>query len=176
MHSRVLLHHPTPTFAPTGSWFFITICSNPRGTDQLCPPERSHALLQSATSYHHWQQWILYQFLLMPDHLHAIVGFPATSNPATTIGNWKRLTARLAGVDWQPNFFDHRIRGGGSLDQKAEYIRQNPVRAGLVNRADQWSHVLDYRIGIVGPGETSQSRGSMRKSIPTTRPPPVSGL
>jgi REP element-mobilizing transposase RayT len=173
MQNRVLLNHRTPSFVPPGAWFFITIRANPRGTDQLCLTERSAALLQSAVSYHHWQQWVLYQFLLMPDHLHAILGFPATSNPGVTLGNWKRLTTRLSGVNWQPNFFDHRIRRGESIDQKAAYVRQNPVRAGLVAQADQWPHAVDHRIWTVGPGHRPESRGSMRTSIPTVGSGPV---
>ena len=35
-------------------------------------------------------------------------------------------------------FFDHLIRHGESYAQKWEYVRQNPVRAGLVHLADEW--------------------------------------
>jgi putative transposase len=32
---------------------------------------------------------------------------------------------------WQEGFFDHLLRGGDSYAEKWEYVRQNPVRAGL---------------------------------------------
>src|SRR4030095_9854688 len=35
-------------------------------------------------------------------------------------------------------FFDHLIRHGESYSEKWEYVRQNPVRAGLVHQADDW--------------------------------------
>ena len=40
-------------------------------------------------------------------------------------------------------FFDHRLRGDESLIGKGQYIRQNPVRAGLVADKDEWHYVLD---------------------------------
>ena len=41
---------------------------------------------------------------------------------------------------WQPGFFDHVLRNDESYSQKWEYMRENPVRAGLVPRADDWQY------------------------------------
>ena len=41
---------------------------------------------------------------------------------------------------WQPGFFDHLLRSNESYDQKWEYVRQNPVRARLVNMAEEWPY------------------------------------
>jgi hypothetical protein len=54
------------------------------------------------------------------------------------VSDWKRFTARSAKVDWPENFFDHRLRGSDPLDEKAAYIRENPTRAGLVQKAEDW--------------------------------------
>jgi hypothetical protein len=43
----------------------------------------------------------------------------------------KRITAKIAGIQWQRNFFDHRLRHNESKAEKYDYICQNPVRAGL---------------------------------------------
>jgi putative transposase len=43
-------------------------------------------------------------------------------------------------VAWQRSFFDHRLRHDESESDKYEYIRQNPVRAGLVRDADEWPY------------------------------------
>lgn len=45
------------------------------------------------------------------------------------IRDLKRITARMAEIDWQRDFFDHRLRHDESLAEKFEYICQNPVRA-----------------------------------------------
>jgi hypothetical protein len=36
------------------------------------------------------------------------------------------------------SFFDHVIRHSESYSEKWEYVRQNPVRAGLATNADDW--------------------------------------
>ena len=37
-------------------------------------------------------------------------------------------------------FFDHVLRNNESYSQKREYVRENPVRAELVVRADEWPY------------------------------------
>ena len=39
---------------------------------------------------------------------------------------------------WQKGFFDHVIRSQEFYDQKWFYVRDNPVRAGLVQSAEDW--------------------------------------
>jgi putative transposase len=143
--SRKTLPHVPPAFVPTGSWFFITICCQQRGANQLCLSGISASLLADACHYHSINRWVLHLFLLMPDHLHLIVGFPTAEDMSNVIRDWKRLTARRAGINWQRNYFDHRVRPEEGLQQKTDYIRNNPVRAGLIGSAEDWPHNIDYR-------------------------------
>jgi putative transposase len=46
--------------------------------------------------------------------------------------------ANVPSPHWQKGFFDHVMRSGESYAQKWEYVRNNPVRAGLVVEADAW--------------------------------------
>jgi hypothetical protein len=41
---------------------------------------------------------------------------------------------------WQPEFFDHLLRSGESMAEKWMYVRENPVRAGLVAQAEIWPY------------------------------------
>ena len=41
---------------------------------------------------------------------------------------------------WQSGFFDHILRSDESYAGKWNYVRNNPVRAGLVATADQWPY------------------------------------
>ena len=58
------------------------------------------------------------------------------------VGFWKSYTSRkinlLGRPLWQREFFDHVLRSNESYSQKWNYIRDNPVRAGLVSSADDW--------------------------------------
>jgi len=42
--------------------------------------------------------------------------------------------------------FDHILRNDESYTQKWEYVRENPVRAGLVPRADDWPYQGEFVI------------------------------
>ncbi len=77
----------------------------------------------------------------MPDHAHALVSCPRTEDLAKVMTASKRHTARHAGIDWKKGFFDHRLRTDESFDEKAFYIRQNPVRVGLITDASDWPHI-----------------------------------
>jgi hypothetical protein len=50
-----------------------------------------------------------------------------------------------SGPVWEEESFDHVLRSDESLKEKAEYIRQNPVRRGLVQKPE------DYRWLWVNP-------------------------
>jgi hypothetical protein len=41
---------------------------------------------------------------------------------------------------WQPGFFDHILRSDQSYAEKWNYVRDNPVRVGLVKSADNWRY------------------------------------
>jgi putative transposase len=79
----------------------------------------------------------------MPDHLHMLIGVPGNAQLSRLIRDFKRITARMAKIDWQRNFFDHRLRHDESLAEKFEYICQNPVRAGLITQGEEWPYLID---------------------------------
>jgi hypothetical protein len=52
-----------------------------------------------------------------------------------------RIVNKLAGTCgpvWQEESFDHVLRSQESLKEKIEYIRQNPVRRGLVDKPEEY--------------------------------------
>jgi hypothetical protein len=42
------------------------------------------------------------------------------------------------GKDWQTESFDRVLRSSESLDAKVAYIFENPIRAGLVSRSEDY--------------------------------------
>jgi REP element-mobilizing transposase RayT len=142
IHSRKKLDHRVPQWVKPSSFFFITICCRPRRRNQLCPSGTADRLLENAAFYHERFRWQCLVFLLMPDHLHAILAFPASPGMASTVKAWKSYQARSIGIDWQSGFFDHRLRDRFSLDEKLCYVLQNPVRAGLVAKPEDWPFVF----------------------------------
>jgi putative transposase len=44
----------------------------------------------------------------------------------------------IAAPHWQNDFFDHVLRSQELYEEKWHYVRENPVRAGLVKQWQDW--------------------------------------
>lgn len=83
----------------------------------------------------------------MPDHVHLLCcpGTLPVPDFHTWMKYWKTLVARTFPVPhvrplWQRQCWDVQIRTGENFAEKWAYIRANPVRKGLVSRADDWPY------------------------------------
>ena len=82
----------------------------------------------------------------MPDHIHLFCA-PAESETQPLlpwVKYWKSSAARnwIKSADspvWQRHFWDTQLRRSESYDQKWNSVVENPVRAGLVARSEDWS-------------------------------------
>jgi putative transposase len=139
---RKRLPHDPPDSLPVnpeGEVYFITICCMPRGENQLASSEVWRQIDESLRYRENLGQLRVRVVLAMPDHLHGLFAFPSGSM-AQVIGDFKRWISKSVGVIWQRDFFDHRLRTWESAIEKSTYIRNNPVRAGLVERAEDWPY------------------------------------
>jgi putative transposase len=141
------LHHDIPVWVAPDSIFHIRIRldrDKPQG--RLTNAPLGTVLLESAEFYESKLRLQIVLFLLMRDHIHALLVFQRDRSMSRVIGDWKRFHACNHQVFWQGNFFDHRLRNderGEQLQAKVNYIRQNPVAAGLCARAQDWPWVID---------------------------------
>lgn len=128
--------------------YFVTTCVASR-RPVLAEPE-NHAILHEEWSDMHARHgWMVGRYVVMPDHVHFFISpLPSTETLLNqVVGKWKEWTAkRILQVTggsspfWQPEFFDHLLRSEDSLAEKWTYVRENPVRAGLVTRAEDWPY------------------------------------
>jgi len=85
-------------------------------------------------------------WVLMPDHLHWLVELRQGSLSSLMRAFKSRSSCALfrVGVDrqrvWQPGFHDRALRRDDNVKAAARYIIANPIRAGLVQRAGEYSH------------------------------------
>jgi putative transposase len=112
----------------------------------LVAPETSASLLESADFYMQRGRWFSHLFLLMPDHLHALISFPRHERMSRVISEWKRYQTRQLHIQWQENYFDHRIRNTAEYFEKADYIRNNPVAKGLCEKPEEWVHLSEQKV------------------------------
>jgi len=82
----------------------------------------------------------------MPDHVHFFC--ERTVEVAVRLRRgfkqWaSKAILRCVGLPaplWQREFFDHLLRSDESYASKWEYVRDNPVRAGFAQSADDWPY------------------------------------
>ena len=123
----------------------MTVCCKRRRVNQLASVRVWDQILESVQHREAKGDWNWRLVLAMPDHLHGIVTFPERFFLRRMMASWKRWLATRAGIVWQDGFFEHRLRSMESAEEKARYIRLNPVRAGLVDRAEDWPYVRDWK-------------------------------
>lgn len=124
--------------------YFLTMC-----TESRKPVLADSDVLQRAESFcaDSLERYGIYIhcFVLMPDHIHLIITVSMDSE--TTIGEWVKAFKFVVGrreFKWQRGFFDHVLRSDESRSEKWEYIRMNPVRAGLVDNPDAWPYAKQF--------------------------------
>ena len=89
------------------------------------------------------QVWYVHLAMIMPDHVHLLVTFGSPdARIQTVVSKWKEWTAKSLGILWQRDFFEHRLRKEESFREKADYVLENPVRAGLVERWEDWPYIF----------------------------------
>jgi putative transposase len=140
---RKSLPHQIPAWVdPQKEIYFITINCEERFINQLALPEVAGCLFETVQYRQEKFLWWPHLFLLMPDHLHALLSFPPSGQPLqSVVSKWKEWTAKETGIVWQRDFFEHRLRQDESRREKADYILQNPVRQKLVSHPEDWPYV-----------------------------------
>jgi len=84
------------------------------------------------------QRYELFAWCIMPNHVHVVFQPQPGRDLAGILHAWKSFTAKEAnrllgrvGTFWQREYYDHLIRDERELWRVIEYVRDNPVKAGL---------------------------------------------
>lgn len=125
--------------------YFITTCTERRR--RLLNNEGAHEAFRDFCERARERGALVGRYVLMPDHLHLFVCIPpgemGLSAWMKSLKNGLSKHWRGGGIEaphWQKGFFDHLIRSNESHQEKWKYVRENPVRAGLVARAEDWPY------------------------------------
>ncbi len=136
------LHRRNPTegkyFIDRGYIILVTVCTLHR-KPWLANP-KVHSLLHDT-----WRQstvGIVGRYVILPDHVHF---FASPGDGAMEIDSWNKYwKSRFAmkylepTCKWQSRSWNSRLRTGESYNAKWDYVRNNPVRHGLVKHAEDW--------------------------------------
>jgi REP-associated tyrosine transposase len=92
----------------------------------------------------------LHAAVVMPDHVHLLLTplrdkdgwpFPLVDILQCMKSSTAHRINRMSGISgpvWEEESFDHVLRSDESFKDKCEYIRQNPVKAGLVHKPENY--------------------------------------
>lgn len=111
-------------------------------------------------------------FVIMPDHVHAMVGFHDSGGLSTFMNQWKRRSSiqlkdlfksfmkpysrKIDSEEpmWQPKYYCFNVYSENKMREKLTYMHNNPVESGLVDRAEDWRfgsarwYLLDKPVGV----------------------------
>ncbi len=143
-----------------GATLTVTVCTKNRipwfTNDQLC------LIVESAMMFLHGHKYDLFAYVVMPDHAHMLIRPLSKNKPETHIWRYSghvysisEITQALKGYTahrinkllnrqgrfWQGETYDRYLRSDEDFWEKVRYIHENPVRSGLVTRAEdyRWS-------------------------------------
>jgi REP element-mobilizing transposase RayT len=95
------------------------------------------------------ERYLLKAYSIMPNHVHVLFEVGAVPM-AKVVQSWKRFTANRAnallgrkGSFWREDYWDTFMRDVEHEERTVRYIRNNPVKAGLVKdwKAWPWTYV-----------------------------------
>ena len=118
-----------------------TVCAN--GRKKLFA--RQSALDTILAAWRANTAWTVGRYVFMPDHIHFFCAPAGLEQPAFApwMKQWKSHASRnwpAPGEQpiWQFGHWDRQLRDPAHYDSRWEYVRQNPVRAGLCADAGDW--------------------------------------
>ncbi|MHB1294828.1 MAG: REP-associated tyrosine transposase [Anaerolineae bacterium] len=108
-------------------------------------------MVQSALLYFDAQRYRLFAWVIMPNHVHVLLETLAGWTLAGVVASWKtytgrRLSALLPGSGrsgtchqvWHREYWDRYIRNARHFNVTMQYIHDNPVKAGLATKPEDW--------------------------------------
>ena len=129
--------------------YFITTCVHQR-QPILARANVAEVLCKEWRSAKDRHGWLIGRYVIMPDHIHFFCAEQpgGAKRPLSELmARWKEWTSKhlchalsISAPVWQTGFFDHLLRSHESYAEKWQYVRDNPVRAQLVGKWNDWPH------------------------------------
>jgi putative transposase len=134
-----------------GARTFFVGSKTSRGRQLLQSKLAAELLIDVLRSYTLAGKFKVHEFVVMPNHFHLLI----TLNADTSIERAMQLIKGgysfrrkkelgLAGEIWQRGFSEVRVTDKNSFNAHREYIDNNPVKAGLAARAEDYPYCSAY--------------------------------
>jgi len=104
-------------------------------------------IVEQALLHFDGQRYHLLAWCIMPNHVHTLIEPFDQWSLSSIVHSWKSYTAKeinkvlqRTGTVWQREYYDRYIRDDSHLAAVINYIHENPVKAGLVDKPWQWPY------------------------------------
>ncbi|MBP7981704.1 MAG: transposase [Arenimonas sp.] len=127
-------------------YFITSVCKDrtPRFADDLAARTAGFCLMDART----WPDARCLGWVLMPDHLHALILLGEKESLSLVMQRVKSLIAarvnQCHGTShalWQKGFHDHALAAHAHIPEFARYLVNNPVQAELVENSGDYPHL-----------------------------------
>jgi len=121
--------------------YFLTLCTKARQTG-LTNSDVATALRTEIESIQCSGYWTIRGAVIMPDHIHLLATLHQQLPLSRVIARFKsktRSTLTSADLQWQGNYYEHRLRETDAIEGVLLYIFLNPYRAGLLPASGTYS-------------------------------------
>jgi REP element-mobilizing transposase RayT len=120
---------------------FVTVCTQERRPLLA----RDAAVVRLVEAWRQADAWQVGRYVVLPDHLHLFCAPAVREAPSLVawVKYWKALVSFAwpwpdEKPIWQQSFWDRQLRDGEHYSARWDYVRNNPVRHRLVQRAEAW--------------------------------------
>jgi putative transposase len=152
-----------------GQLHFITFsCHNRLPYLDSCKPKEILEQVIERTRRSH--NFLLYAYVLMPEHIHLLLDEPKKHSLSSTLrvikGESSKLLKGTHRHFWQPRYYDFNVFTTRKFKEKIQYIHRNPVTRGLVSKPEdyRWSSFNHYATGEPSPIEIESEWTARRRA------------
>jgi putative transposase len=110
------------------------------------------AVVENALLFFDGERYRLLAWAIMPNHVHVMIEQIEGHALGSVVHSWKSFTANTinkilgsSGEVWAPDYHDRFIRNLDHYEYALAYIEQNPVKARLIGRAEDWAFSSAHR-------------------------------
>ncbi len=104
-------------------------------------------LVADALCHFDGKRYKLHAWVVMPNHVHVVLSPKGSHTLSSILHSWKSFTARKANSMlgregqsfWQRESYDHLVRDEDDFIRVCSYTVNNPVKAGLCQKAEDWA-------------------------------------
>jgi putative transposase len=140
---------PTRRMSPPGI-YFVTFSTWQRRRLFVVEPY-ARLFLKTIYGYRRQGKFQLHAFVVMPEHIHLLLTPGEDVTLERSVQLIKGGYSHAFGVEfgkhkevWQRGFTDHRIREREDFEKHRQYIHNNPVMRGLVDRVPEYRYCSAY--------------------------------